>query len=180
MSDANHSANLADMHWRIENLILTGTVEEVMGDLARIRTGELTTIWISWLTLRAGNARTWWRPSTGEQVFSLCLSGGLATAVAPWPFTLMPTLATLLDEQVHHSVCPDGVVLSKSRTPARQQPPALRPHGSVPAQASRWVRRSSSARSWIALIYRIVDIPVFVGDIANTYRIALRLGRVFR
>ncbi len=45
-------------------------------------TGELETNWISWLTLRAGNARTWWRPSEGEQVVLLSLGGNLETAFA--------------------------------------------------------------------------------------------------
>lgn len=45
--------------------------------LCRVKTGELETNWISWLTLRAGNARTWWRPSEGEQVVLLSLGGNL-------------------------------------------------------------------------------------------------------
>ena len=111
MSDANHPANLAELHRRIGNLIRTGTVEEVMGDRARIRTGELTTNWIPWLTLRAGGARTWWRPSTGEQVLLLCLSGELTTAVALPAIYSDASPAPLLDEQVHHTVYPDGAVI---------------------------------------------------------------------
>ncbi|END8704675.1 phage baseplate assembly protein V, partial [Escherichia coli] len=111
MSDANHPANLAELHRRIENLIRTGTVEEVKGDRVRIHTGELTTNWIPWLTLRAGDARTWWRPSTGEQVLLLCLSGELTTAVALPAIYSDANPAPLLDEQVHHSVYPDGAVI---------------------------------------------------------------------
>lgn len=111
MSDANHPANLAELHRRIENLIRTGTVEEVKGDRARIRTGELTTDWLPWLTLRAGDARTWWRPSTGEQVLLLCLSGELTTAVALPAIYSDANPAPLLDEQVHHTVYPDGAVV---------------------------------------------------------------------
>ena len=50
--------------------------------LCRVKTGDLETNWISWLTLRAGNARTWWRPSEGEQVVLLSLGGNLETAFA--------------------------------------------------------------------------------------------------
>ncbi|MFQ6296002.1 phage baseplate assembly protein V [Escherichia coli] len=61
----------------ITNLIRTGVVTEVDREnwLCRVKTGELETNWISWLTLRAGNARTWWRPSEGEQVVLLSLGG---------------------------------------------------------------------------------------------------------
>lgn len=69
---------------RSENLIRTGVVTEVDREnwLCRVKTGELETNWISWLTLRAGNARTWWRPSEGEQVVLLSLGGNLETAFA--------------------------------------------------------------------------------------------------
>ncbi|CAK7055985.1 MAG: hypothetical protein CITR_02415 [Citrobacter freundii] len=111
MSDANHPANLAELHRRIENLIRTGTVEEVKGDRARIRTGELTTNWIPWLTLRAGDARTWWRPSTSERVLLLCLSEELTTAVALPAIYSDAHPAPKLDEQVHHTVYHDGAVV---------------------------------------------------------------------
>ncbi|HFD6909146.1 TPA: phage baseplate assembly protein V [Escherichia coli] len=68
----------------ITNLIRTGVVTEVDREnwLCRVKTGDLETNWISWLTLRAGNARTWWRPSEGEQVVLLSLGGNLETAFA--------------------------------------------------------------------------------------------------
>ncbi len=68
----------------ITNLIRTGVVTEVDREnwLCRVKTGDLETNWISWLTLRAGNARTWWKPSEGEQVVLLSLGGNLETAFA--------------------------------------------------------------------------------------------------
>jgi len=111
MSDANHPANLAELHRRIENLIRTGTVEQVKGDLVRIRSGKLLSGWIPWLTLRAGDARTWWRPSVGEQVVLLCLSGELTTALALPAIYSDACPAPLQDEQVHHTVYPDGAVI---------------------------------------------------------------------
>ena len=50
--------------------------------LCRVKTGDLETNWINWLTLRAGNTRTWWKPSIGEQVVLLSLGGNLETAFA--------------------------------------------------------------------------------------------------
>ena len=78
------NAQLTEIMRLITNLIRTGIVTEVDREhwLCRVKTGELETNWISWLTLRAGNARTWWRPSEGEQVVLLSLGGNLETAFA--------------------------------------------------------------------------------------------------
>ena len=68
----------------ITNLIRTGTVSEVdpVNWLCRVKTGDIETNWINWLTLRAGNTRTWWKPTVGEQVVLLSLGGNLETAFA--------------------------------------------------------------------------------------------------
>ena len=68
----------------ITNLIRTGIVSEVdpVNWLCRVKTGDLETNWINWLTLRAGNTRTWWQPTVGEQVVLLSLGGNLETAFA--------------------------------------------------------------------------------------------------
>ncbi|WP_072404532.1 phage baseplate assembly protein V [Pantoea ananatis] len=68
----------------ITNLIRTGIVSDVdpVNWLCRVKTGDLETNWINWLTLRAGNTRTWWQPTVGEQVMLLSLGGNLETAFA--------------------------------------------------------------------------------------------------
>jgi len=68
----------------ITNLIRTGTVSDVdtVNWLCRVKTGDLETNWINWLTCRAGKTRTWWQPSIGEQVVLLSLGGNLETAFA--------------------------------------------------------------------------------------------------
>ncbi len=78
------NAQLTEIMRLITNLIRTGVVTEVDREnwLCRVKTGDLETNWINWLTLRAGNARTWWRPSEGEQVVLLSLGGNLETAFA--------------------------------------------------------------------------------------------------
>lgn len=82
----SHEMNtqLTEIMRLITNLIRTGTVTEVdQGNwLCRVKTGELETNWINWLTLRAGNSRTWWKPSVGEQVVLFSLGGNLETAFA--------------------------------------------------------------------------------------------------
>ncbi|WP_053143699.1 phage baseplate assembly protein V [Erwinia billingiae] len=78
------NAQLTEIMRLITNLIRTGTVSEVDKDkwLCRVKTGDLETNWINWLTLRAGTSRTWWKPSVGEQVVLLSLGGNLETAFA--------------------------------------------------------------------------------------------------
>ncbi|PPC68825.1 phage baseplate assembly protein V [Pantoea sp. ICBG 985] len=78
------NAQLTEIMRLITNLIRTGTVSAVDKDkwLCRVKTGDLETNWINWLTLRAGNTRTWWKPSVGEQVVLLSLGGNLETAFA--------------------------------------------------------------------------------------------------
>lgn len=70
---------------RLENLLRLGTVAEVDHDAARcrVRTGNLTTNWGPWLSLRAGgpNGRQWWAPVVGEQCLLLSPGGDLANAV---------------------------------------------------------------------------------------------------
>ncbi|WP_145600555.1 phage baseplate assembly protein V [Yersinia frederiksenii] len=66
----------------LRNLIRIGTVAEVdLGQaLCRVATGDNITGWLNWLTLRAGQSRSWWAPSLGEQVLILSLGGELDTA----------------------------------------------------------------------------------------------------
>ncbi|SUI67417.1 phage baseplate assembly protein V [Salmonella enterica subsp. enterica] len=76
------NAQLTEIMRLITNLIRTGVVTEVDREnwLCRVKTGELETNWINWLTLRAGGARTWWCPSPDEQVVVLSMGGNLETA----------------------------------------------------------------------------------------------------
>ncbi|WP_071058134.1 phage baseplate assembly protein V [Pelistega sp. MC2] len=69
----------------LQNLIRLGTVTAVRHSTpsaVRIKTGELETNWIPFLTLRAGDVKTWCPPSVGEQVVLLSPGGELTNAVA--------------------------------------------------------------------------------------------------
>ncbi len=78
------NTQLTEIMRLITNLIRTGIVSEVDQDKwqCRVKTGDLETNWINWLTFRAGKTRTWWQPSVGEQVVLLSLGGNLETAFA--------------------------------------------------------------------------------------------------
>jgi phage baseplate assembly protein V len=78
----NTQTQLTEILRLLRNLIRIGTVTEVDLDnaLCRVATGDNTTDWLNWLTLRAGQSRSWWAPSQGEQVLILSLGGELDTA----------------------------------------------------------------------------------------------------
>ncbi|HGM6414782.1 TPA: phage baseplate assembly protein V [Stenotrophomonas maltophilia] len=69
---------------KVSNLMREGVVTEVdhAAALCRVRSGELETAFIPWLTPAAGKVRVWLPPSRGEQVQLLCIDGDLANAVA--------------------------------------------------------------------------------------------------
>ena len=75
----------AEIYRLIMNLIRFGIVEQVNLILdppkARVRCGELLTDWLPWSVRRAGNARTWWPPTEGEQVIILAAGGELSAGV---------------------------------------------------------------------------------------------------
>lgn len=66
----------------VRNLIRIGTVTEIdlVAGKCRVQTGENITDWLQWLSARAGNTRTWFAPSVGEQVLIFSLGGELDAA----------------------------------------------------------------------------------------------------
>lgn len=76
--------DLATLARLLENLIRFGTIAEVQMEPPRVKvkTGTLTTAWLPWRALRAGEDREWDPPTEGEQVILLSPSGQLANGVA--------------------------------------------------------------------------------------------------
>ncbi|WP_265693739.1 phage baseplate assembly protein V [Providencia rustigianii] len=71
----------ADIYRLIRNLIRIGVVTAVDAKKGcRVKTGDLETGWLNWITLRAGSTRTMNAPSIGEQVIVLAIGGELTTA----------------------------------------------------------------------------------------------------
>lgn len=76
------NTNIAELLRLIRNIIRTGVVTEVeVGRGCRVKTGDLETDWLPWITQRAGASRSQWPPSAGEQVVILSVGGELTTAV---------------------------------------------------------------------------------------------------
>ena len=107
----NTIAAIAELNRRLDNLLRIGTIAEVKGALCRVKTGNLLTDWRPFFTTRAGTAKTSWRPTPGEQVMLLSLSGDLACAY------ILPALySTELAEpddhpERHRTVYSDGAVI---------------------------------------------------------------------
>ena len=107
----NTTAAIAELTRRIDNLLRLGTVAEVKGDLCRVKSGELLTQFRPFFTSRAGTAKTSWRPTVGEQVMLLSLSGDLTNAY------ILPALYSDENPEPDDSanrdrtVYPDGAVI---------------------------------------------------------------------
>lgn len=107
------TADLSELHRLLQNLIRFGTIAEVSGDVARVRLGpELVTTWLKWATLRAGNARTWWAPSVGEQIIVLSPGGDLTRGKILPAIYSEEFAAPTLDHDIHTTEYQDGAVIS--------------------------------------------------------------------
>lgn len=75
--------DLVELNRLLHNLLRFGVVESVDHAAATctVRTGALVTRAMPWLVQRAGDARTWWAPSVGEQVLLLCPGGDTTRGV---------------------------------------------------------------------------------------------------
>ncbi len=69
---------------QLNNLLREGSISQVDHASARcrVRSGQVHTDLIPWLTPAAGGVRVWAPPSVGEQVLLLCVDGDLANAIA--------------------------------------------------------------------------------------------------
>ncbi|MDQ8022186.1 MAG: phage baseplate assembly protein V [Moraxellaceae bacterium] len=105
---------LADLSRRLESLIRLGTIAEVDYELARcrVRSGELLTAGLPWLTLRAGETRTWCPPTVGEQVLLLCPSGEPAAGIVLTGLYSAAKEAPSEAPSAHVTSYPDGATIS--------------------------------------------------------------------
>ncbi|HDM8427822.1 phage baseplate assembly protein V [Yersinia enterocolitica] len=105
----------AEIYRLIMNLIRFGIVEQVNLALdppkARVRCGELLTDWLPWSVRRAGNARTWWPPTEGEQVIILAAGGELSAGVIIASLYQKSASAPINTANTQHATYPDGAVI---------------------------------------------------------------------
>lgn len=113
--------DLSELSRRLENLLRIGTVAQADYGAARVRvkSGDLLTGWLPWLTHRASNDVTWHAPEVGEQVLLLCPSGDPALGVA-LPAVYQAAHPAPADEPtVHRTVYQDGTVTEYDRAAHR-------------------------------------------------------------
>ncbi|OOF47961.1 baseplate assembly protein [Rodentibacter trehalosifermentans] len=72
----------AEFNRRLDNLIRFGTIAEVDYEKARVRvkSGQILTDFLPFITLRAGTTKTWSPPTVDEQCVILAASGEFTTA----------------------------------------------------------------------------------------------------
>ncbi|MTC57448.1 MULTISPECIES: phage baseplate assembly protein V [Providencia] len=73
--------NSQELYRLLSNIFRQGVVTEVDLDTSccRVQSGELVTDWIRWLVYRAGESRSYWAPTVGEQVLIGAMGGELTT-----------------------------------------------------------------------------------------------------
>lgn len=104
---------------RLHNLIRYGVVEAVQYNppRCRVRSGELLTDWLPWLTPRAGEMCAWCPPSTGEEVLLLSLDGNTETAfVLPALFSQDNPPPTDDGAQIHITLPGGATVIWDTKT----------------------------------------------------------------
>jgi phage baseplate assembly protein V len=74
---------IAELERRLNNVLRKGVIEEADYDTARVRvrSGDLLTGWLPWITRRASNDADWWAPEVGEQVMLMSPAGDPAQGV---------------------------------------------------------------------------------------------------
>ncbi len=84
LQTSDSSQSPIDILRRLENLIRLGTVAQVRHEgppRCRVKSGNLLTDWLPWMTSRAGADSTWWAPEVGEQVIVLSPGGNVGAGV---------------------------------------------------------------------------------------------------
>ncbi len=108
---------LAEIDRKLANIVRVGTVEQADYETqrVRVRSGDLLTGWIPWLTRRAGKDRDWWAPDIGEQVMVLSPSGdpGQGIAIAAIYQDAFPAPANSPD--IRRTVYEDGSEVTHDR-----------------------------------------------------------------
>jgi phage baseplate assembly protein V len=106
--------DLVELNRLLHNLLRFGVVESVdhAAGTCTVRTGALVTRPMPWLVQRAGDARTWWAPSVGEQVVLLCPGGDTTRGVVQPAIYSNAAPRPAGSDTAHVSSYPDGAQVS--------------------------------------------------------------------
>lgn len=106
--------DLVELNRLLHNLLRFGVVASVdhAAGTCTVRTGELVTRAMPWLVQRAGDARTWWAPSVGEQVVLLCPGGDTTRGVVQPAIYSNAAARPEGSDTAHVTSYPDGAQVS--------------------------------------------------------------------
>ena len=111
------TADYSELLRLILNLIRFGTIADIDHNAQRVRVqvGKNTTTWRPWISMRAGDAQTWFPPSLGEQVIVLSPEGDF-TQAAILPAIYSDKSPTPSTNPAHHATrYADGAVVQYDR-----------------------------------------------------------------
>lgn len=105
--------SLQELYRLLSNLFRQGVVTEVDLDnnCCRVQVGELVTDWIRWLVHRAGESRSYWAPTVGEQVLIGAIGGELTTGFVLGSLYSNANPAPTHSANALHHTFPDGAVI---------------------------------------------------------------------
>ncbi|KAF3999222.1 phage baseplate assembly protein V [Glaciimonas immobilis] len=107
------TADISELLRLLHNLIRLGTIAEIDHDAQRVRVkvGNNLTNWRPWVTIRAGDAQTWWPPTIGEQVILLSPEGDFDHGVI-LPAVYSDQFAPPSTDPAHHTTrYADGAIV---------------------------------------------------------------------
>lgn len=106
-------ASNADLVRCIENIVRAGSIMAVdhASSRCRVASGALTSDWLPWLSMRAGDVRRWSPPFVGEQCVMLSPGGNMAAALVLIGFFSDSNPANGDSADVERTTYPDGAVI---------------------------------------------------------------------
>ena len=117
MTERNLHQDMTEAERRISNVALMGQVVALDTARARVRVqaGPITTGWLPFATVRAGQDRTWHPPEPGEQVLLVAPGGDLNQAVVVGSIYRADHPAPADSADVSRTLFKDGAVMEYDR-----------------------------------------------------------------
>jgi phage baseplate assembly protein V len=109
--------DMTDAERRIANTVIMGRIAELDAAKARVRvtTGDITTGWLPFAAVRAGQDRTWHAPEPGEQVVVVCPCGDTNQGVVVGSVYRDAHPAPGDTKDISRTIFKDGAVLEYDR-----------------------------------------------------------------
>jgi phage baseplate assembly protein V len=109
---------VSELERRLANVLRIGVIESVdhANYRATVKIGNLLTAPLRWTVERAGDDRSWWAPSVGEQVQVLSSNGDLHLGVISRSLYSADYLPPTVDPDIHQTRFSDGAVFEYNKS----------------------------------------------------------------